>query len=269
MKRINAQGHPREYVYVAAFLLLFAVMLVILYAMPQAEIVRVSGTDGSLDLIQNNFDDTNYLISKESWESWPEKLYTPDDLTNLAGQTRFIEESEYKNIEYATHRLRLNLPPGGIYGIKLTSSDFSMRLYINGEEIDSVGVPGETRETTVPRVQTRVYYFASGSGEIELVVQAANFVHATDGAWPPDFYIGLQKNITRQNNISVALSFVIVGYLLTAFFDHLGLFCLNRKRKTTLVFALSCLLLALMNKSLVMMFFPEYNWFIGIRLESI
>jgi hypothetical protein len=174
----------------------------------------------------NSFEDINYLISKESWESWTEKLYTPEDLTdeNISGQSRLLDAEAYKTLQYATHRLRLSLPPGRIYGIKLTSSDYSMRLYINGEEIDSVGVPGETRETTVPRVQNRVYYFSAELGEAELVVQAANFVHAADGAWPPDFYIGSHENITTQNTVSAALAFLVVGYLLTAFFDHLEAF---------------------------------------------
>jgi hypothetical protein len=52
MKRISAQGRIREYVYVAAFLLLFAAVLAILYSMPQAQSVRFSGTYGYCDLTQ-------------------------------------------------------------------------------------------------------------------------------------------------------------------------------------------------------------------------
>lgn len=237
MKRINLHGRSREYVYVAAFLLFFVIMLVILSALPQAEIIRISGTQGNCDLTGSSFDDTNYLIAKESWESWPEKLYTPDKLNdkNIAGQSRLLDAGDYSVIQYATHRLRLNLPPGKTYGVKFTSSDYSMVFHVNGVKLDSVGVPGETRETTVPRVKSRVFYFISKDGEAELVVQAANFVHAADGAWPPDFCIGTQDNITRQNNVANALSF----------------------------------LLALMDKNLLRLFFPEYNWFIAIRLEYI
>lgn len=109
----------------AAFLLLFVVMLAIIYAMPQAKIVRISGTQGSLDFTQNSFDDTNYLISKESWESWSEKLYTPDDLTDesIAGQSHFLGAEEYETLQYATHRPPTLFMPLTAYGRRISASE--------------------------------------------------------------------------------------------------------------------------------------------------
>ncbi|MDR3070138.1 MAG: sensor histidine kinase, partial [Propionibacteriaceae bacterium] len=100
-------------------------------------------------------------------------------------------------------------------------------------------------------------------------VQAANFVYGRDGAYPPHLILGYSNNIEQRSKGNLAVSFMIVGCLLSAFLYHLGLFCLNRSRKTVLVFSLCCLLLATMNKKLILLLFPQYNWFVVIRIEYV
>ena len=135
---------------------------------------------------------------ENDWESWPEALYTPEDFAGgtVAAAPRILAEEDYKSIPYATHRLRLTLPPGQTYGISMLTSEYAMRIYIDGVETDSADSPGTTRERTEHRALERTYYFAAQSGEVEIIVQAANFVHAKGGGWPPRFYIGTAENMT-------------------------------------------------------------------------
>jgi signal transduction histidine kinase len=103
---------------------------------------------------------------------------------------------------------------------------------------------------------------------VTLTVQTSNFVHAK-GCLPPDFTIGSFENVERQSANDTAAAFVLTGCLLTSFLYHLGLFLLNRSRKNVLIFAVCCLLLALLSKKWFFVFFPDYNWFFAIRFEYI
>ncbi|MDR3365308.1 MAG: sensor histidine kinase [Clostridiales Family XIII bacterium] len=253
---------------IALFLLLVFAVLFGMAFLYHTKAIGLPIAEGYCDLSGRDLADTVYHIDGP-WESYPEELYAPGDFAGgIAGAPRFLAGRDYKDIPYATHRLRLALPQGpAVYGISMKSSDYAMRLYIDGREIDSVGAPGTTRESTEPRVLERTYYFTPQAGEAEIVVQAANFVHAKGGALPPDLYIGTAGNITGFDDANLAVSYLVIGCLMCAFLYHIGLFCLNRKRKTVLVFALCCLLLALLNKKLVLMLWPGYDWYVGIRIE--
>lgn len=257
-------GKRREYLYVAGFFCVVLALWTALYLMPQPIQVNAPNAEMFGELASADFGGVIYRFGGV-WESWPERLYAPAEL--YRGFPRQSDTVDYSGVQYITHRLRLALPDGVIYAITMTSADFSMRIFINGAEIDSVGEPGTTRETTVSRVLEKTYVFTPVDGTVEIVIQAANFVHSKAGCRPPVFYIGKHGDITRFVDAGTSMGFLVTGCLLAGFFYHLGLFCLNRKRKPELVFAISCLLLTIMSKKLYFLLFPAYDWFIGIRVE--
>ena len=262
---MSKMRRQKDLLYIVLFLAFILALWTALSLMPQPKKIELQGVDGYCDMSGATFAGTVYCYTG-NWDGWPEKLYTPEDF--IAGPSEPQGGSlDYINVQYATYRLRLKLPPGRTYGLYMTTSDFSMRIFIDGVQVDSVGTPGTTREETVPRVLERTYYFTESDGETEIILQTANFVHATDGAQSPSVYIGAYEDIIRFTNAGFAMGFLVVGCLLSAFLYHLGLFCLNRSRKSVLVFAVACLLLALMNKKLYFLFLPEYNWFVAIRVE--
>lgn len=259
----------KNLLYIFLFFLAVLAVWVSFSFVPQPERMDLPTTHGSYNLTGYDFENTVYRTA-DHWESWPGALYMPED---FAGgdlpDSRFIERPEYKSITHATHRLRLTLPAGKTYGISMLTSEYAMRIYIDGVEIDSVGVPGNTRETTEHRTLEKSYYFTPQSDTTEIIVQTSNFVHNKGGAWPPQLTIGTEQNITQRNNANISISFLIVGCLLMAALYHLGLYCLNRRRKTVLIFSICCLLLALLNKKLILLFWPEYIFDVGIRIEYV
>ncbi|GHV33048.1 hypothetical protein FACS18949_05990 [Clostridia bacterium] len=207
--------------------------------------------------------------SLQHWESWPEKLYTPADFESGAVTDTPVRltDADYRRIQYSTHRFTLTLPAGQLYALFVRSSDYATRLFVNGEEIGSVGKPGDTRETTVPRVQEKTYFFMAEDETVEILAQAANFVHGKDGGWPPDITIGTPENIQRHTTKLTAFRFAEVGCLLTAALYHLGLFFLNRRRKDALYLSICCVLFTLMTKSPIMTFLGDYNFNFWLREE--
>ena len=245
-----------------------AVWLVFIW-MPQPSEVRMTDGYGNADLSEGNFDDTIYFYH-DYWDSYPQKLYTPEDFDSgaVSEAPQRLDTEDYQNIDFATHRLELNLPAGVTYGLSTKSSDFSMRIYINGELIDTVGNPTDSKETNVPRTAERTYFFTPQTDTTVIVAQATNWVHR-EGSYSPSVRIGTAREINFYENYNLIMTFLILGGLLAAFLYHLGLFVLNRSRKPVLVFALCCLLLALMTSRLIPLFFPEYNWYVAIGFEYI
>ena len=258
----------RQPIYICAFLLIVIVAWTVLFTLPSPAETRLDDINVQ-DLSGSDFSETIYSNAL-GWESYPEKLYTPADFANgyITERPNSHEEMDYGAVQYATHRMRFMLPPGKTYGLLMQSADYSMRIYIDGIEVGSVGVPGDTREMTIPRTLKRTYYFATQSGEVDVIVQAANFVHRA-GAYPPKLYIGSVENIALKNDGNLFKSCAFFFCLITASLYHFGLFLMNRKRKTALLFSVCCLLLSFLNYKTILDFFPDYNWFFAIRFEYI
>lgn len=264
-----AKKEQRSYLSIFVFLAFALALWLAFLFMPRPAEIDLPQQTGEVDLLSADFDDVVYF-HRDYWDSYPEKLYFPEDFDNgtVDEQPTILHAADYERIGYATHVLKLKLPTDQVFGIKLKSSDYAMRLFIDGELVDEVGYPADNKEEIVPRTAERTYFFVPESDTTTLVVHAANWVHK-EGSYHPNLYIGSAESINAYENFSVAIGFLILGGLLTAFLYHLGLFILNRTRKVVLVFALCCLLLALMASNVPAIFFPEYNWYIALALEYI
>lgn len=255
-------------IYIISFLIIVLVAWLAFFAVPQPAIENLEKENGPVDLAEMDFSDTVFYY-QDYWENYAEQLYTPQEFED--GSTVppvHMEQADYEKYQYATHRMQMELAPGVTYAISMRTSDYAMRIFINGEEFDAVGNPGDTKESNVPRVAQRTYYFAPQESTVTIIAQTSNWVHK-EGAYPPKFYIGTANNIERHNNHSQMMAFLIIGGLLTAFLYHLGLFMLNRKRKPVLIFALCCLLLMFMTNKLLPLFFPACAWDILFRMEYV
>ena len=256
----------RDILAIAAFLILILVIWTGILALPSPGLVELSGYDGFYDFSDVNFTDTIYAYNG-NWKSYPEKLYTPEDFDSgkVTEQAVLSNTLDYSRVQYATHTMEVALPAGQVYGLFMRTADYSMRLFVNGKEMDCVGLPGESAETTTPRVLERIYAFVPETDITSLIMQTANFVHR-EGAFAPRFVIGdylaVQRRIGKDNLIAV----LVTGCLLSALLYHLSLYVLDRKRINSLLFALSCFWFAMLPKNLVMMF-EGYNWQIAFRVE--
>ena len=238
--------------------------------LPQANIIDLGEAEYGHTLIGRDLDNTVYTGAR-NWESWPQRLYSPADFAGgiVTDAPVLMTIDDFRTVQYATHRLMLTLPAGKTYAVNVRSSDYAMRIFIGDTEIDSVGVPGNSRETAEPRVLEKIYTFTPQAETVTIIVQTSNFVHSKGGCQPPVITIGTLDNILSLIQKRTAFGFAIIGCLITAALYHLGLFLLNRRKKHTLLFSACCFLFMLMTKSPVLMFFPNYNFFFWIRAEYI
>lgn len=260
--------NPRSLLSIALFLVLLLVLWAGLTLLPAPETVRLpEDAPGYRDLSGLDFSDTVYYV-KRGWDSLPGALYTPEDFADgvVAAPSVPSTSVDYAGVQYITHRQVLKLVPGRTYGLSMGVGDFSMRIFLDDAELDSIGVPGDTPERTVPRVDERTYYFTPRQEETTLLVQMANFVHR-EGVYPPNFTIGADTSITRLAQKHLIQSILVLGVLLAACLYYLALYLLNQRNRGSLVFSVCCALLALMNRQLIPLFWPEYNWHLAFQLE--
>lgn len=231
---------PRDILYIGLFLLLVLALWLGLSLLPGPALVRLPPeAKGGYDLTGVNFTDNVYYLY-QAWETWPEKLYTPDELPKAGPSITYSD-----NYPYATHRQTLVLAPGVTYGISLRSSDFAMRMFLDGEEIFTAGNPAATEAENVPSVRQVLYYFTPKTDRVEIVVQSSNYVHYLDGTKAPHIVLGRAENVAAHARAKDIKSGVIFGCLMTAFLYHLAVFLLNRRQRASLVFGLLCLLVGL------------------------
>lgn len=231
---------------------------------------------GCVDLSNFNFGEKLAYISHTSFLYYQNELYTPEDF-KLGKTTK--EPYDFGGVKgrvdpgnYGTYYIMLNLPGKGVYGLSSYSAMYSQRLFINGIEYPSNGVPGKTAETTISQTRHYTVYFIPNEGKAEIVIQFANFSHADYGGIVP-LYVGSQERIMERDAIAQQRVHILAGSTIMAFLFFLGMFFFFHKRYAFLWFSLSCfsigLRMLIVNEKVIMLLIPDLPWKVSIGLEYI
>ena len=165
---------------------------------------------------------------------------------------------------YATYRLLLtNLSPGRIYGISGYSATHAMRLWVNGEILIEVGVPGDSYENMTAGTAYFTAYFVASAEPTEIIIQRSGFVLAHGGRLNA-LYFGEQHHITTRLALShVRVSF-LAGITTMAALLNLGIFLFFKNQMRFLWFALYCFMIAMrtigIDNRLIATLVPGMDW---------
>jgi len=231
---------------------------------------------GYADLSNFDFNEKLAYISHTSFLYYQNELYTPEDF-KLGKTTKKPYDFDGVNGrvdpgDYGTYSIVLNLPGKGVYGLSSYSAMYSQRLFINGIEYPSYGVPGKTAETTIPQTRHYTVYFTPDDGKAEIVILFANFSHADYGGIVP-LYVGTQERIMERDAIAQQRIHILAGSTITAFLFFLGMFFFFHRRYAFLWFSLSCfsigLRMMIVDEKVIMLLIPDLPWKVSIGLEYI
>ncbi len=236
------------------FFCIAAISGVVFYAvsMPHEPVARAVG--GVLDLRGAAFEGKTYRLGGE-WEFYWGRLYGPADF-NAPQEKAFIpvpsswNSHGYPRTGYATYRLRILAPENAHIMLYVPEILSAGAVWINGEKVFSAGRLGTDRDSFVSYAKSDLVTAAAESGVFEIIVQAANY-EKVNGGLRHAFKIGLgeagnplPRSLLRRGCLLAALmgAFVVIGLYQLAF-------SFQRERHGAspiyLIFALSCLLLAL------------------------
>ncbi|WP_080797241.1 sensor histidine kinase [Arabiibacter massiliensis] len=266
-------GSRREKATLAAVL---AVMLLVCFALVflrndyRFQIVHleeVESTTGTWDLSDVDFSNTVVKIVGDV-EYVEGAILTPDEFAAREGEA-LTGDPGYA-YQALTSRIRLVMPEERTYALCDSSIDFAHRLFIDGEERFAAGVPAETADAFEPGYQTFSLEAYAHGGRIEVVQQAANFVHRESGGHD-GILVGLPPVVHAFIDAKGDIELVTLGLFLALFLVNLALWAFFRSYKSNLIFALLSLVWAvrtgITGAKMLYEVFPMLPWEAAFRVE--
>lgn len=185
-------------------------------------------------------------------------------------QERFREKMVCFGI--TTYRLNIQLdhPTDSLLALMIPDFYTAYQLWVNGVPIARNGIVGSDRERTRPQWLPQVQPFSAGEGQLELVLQIANFHHYKGGPAEP-ILIGSYERLRQQLENRYFILFLIMGLFLMTGFSLLAFTLVGYRGKGILVFSLFCLVNAYYAVGSehypLHHLFPAYPFQIAIRVE--
>lgn len=215
---------------------------------------------GHMDLTEVDLAREKWVNLNGEWQFYEGQLIVPpqggDFSQTLAvgeGEVRTVrvpgpwhlsDESESPSHGFGTYRLVVDLPQEGIYGIRTKTVRSASRVFMNGQEVISLGEVAETADTYVPGSRYEVGFMRPRDGKIEIIMQVSNYYY-TKGGIITSIEFGasddLIRKVNRETTFEIVLSFSFISTGILAFI----IYVLTRRQRYLLHFSLGCLFMAL------------------------
>ncbi len=236
---------------------------------------------GVLDLRNTDLTNGKVLLNGE-WEFYFGQLLNPGENPPIKTYTEFptlwnnttVNGKNLPAFGYATYKLDVLLPKHGPkLVLQIPEVYSSFRMYVNGELNGENGIPGKTKETSVPYWSTIISTIIPNNADtLHLLLQISNFHHKRGGPYH-QIVLGDRKMIILKKNRQIALDFTLAGCLFMGGLFFIGLYLFGQHDKAILFFALFCITygyrIAGVSPYSLHTILPDVSWFITIRLEYI
>jgi len=263
---MNQKLNPRLPYLSIPLIILLAVLLVSIANPPP--LYYVSSNYGKFDLRGMDFENYVALLGGVV-EYIPGVLLNPDEFDAWENETLFGGVSPYS---FSTSRIRIYVEDGKWYTFFRNSTDYSHRMYVNGEWLLDIGKPGETSETDIPNTG-RITFTAQGvDGVIEIVQQSSNHVHRSGGGhlW---WFVGTGTLLSDWTRAEQYQTSIILGSFLVLALLFLMLFFTHRRNFANLFFAIFCFVwfmrMGVTGGRVFTVIIPWLDWFWKFRIEYI
>jgi PAS domain S-box-containing protein len=238
---------------------------------------------GILDLTHWDFEKDGPVDLNGEYEFYWQQHVQPSDFSILSHQTlafvnvpgfwskQRLEGRKLPGQGYATYRLRVLL--NGMHqslALRFQDMGTAYRVYVNGKLLDSVGVPGEDRESTVPRYYPQVLGINESVDHLDILFHVSNFHHRRGGAWEA-IQLGQEGQLRDLRERRVGVDLFLFGSIFIMAIYHFGLFFLRKVDRSPLYFGLFCFVVAVRllttGERYLMHILPALSWGVGLKLE--
>jgi hypothetical protein len=252
----------------------------------QVTIEAPYAADGFLDLRSWSFESSGPVKLDGGWDFYWGKLLTPGDfpeggtsleklIFNLPSvwNDKVLNNYKLDGYGFATYRLRISIPEnikGEILALKIPYLFTSYRMWVNGVEASSNGVPGIDREGSIPEYSTQLYQFVSQGDIVDIVLQISNF-HHNRGGMRASVTFGTNTSLFSLHVKNILFDMLILSALFIVGLYHIVLYLLWRKEKTHLLFGVLCMLFSLRTgftgETILLSVFNTIPWIVHVKLE--
>ena len=240
---------------------------------------------GVLDLRNYNLQQNGYVYLSGDWEFYWNTLLTPesfktDTFSNVSyfkwpglWNGHIINGQKLNGQGYATHRLRVLLPPGQeSLKIKLNRVETAYKLWANGVIISEVGKVGTSRSTMEPDWLPVSKEIQITSDTLELVMQISNFKHRKGGI-AHNLLLGTPEALDNETSRLIIFDMFIISVMLIMGLYYFSIFWLRKVERAHLYFSLVLIFSAIFTlftgEILMKFFFPHGDWNLFLKLNFI
>ncbi|MFW5786450.1 MAG: LuxR C-terminal-related transcriptional regulator [bacterium] len=173
---------------------------------------------------------------------------------------------------YATMTATVLLPEGFTEGSLLVpNASTAYRLWANGELVAENGEPGRTRDETVPAYRIETARFSAASGELDLVLQVANFHHRRGGMWKP-IRIGPAEDVHSRITVETLYDLLLLVSFLAMAIYNFALYRMSGSRTPTplflaLVFIALAVRIPVVGQMVFTKLFVGFPWALQLTVE--
>lgn len=225
---------------------------------------------GVIDLRNWDFKRDGTVRLNGEWEYYDNELFSPKDFNGPLPSKKYLSiPGSYGEQGYGTYRLKLLLKDSkDLYSIKIEFLQSAYRLWENDNEIAEVGIVGKNKEKMTPQLLPKAGSFYNDNGQVYLTLEVSNF-YAKYGS-VDTLILGNAATIDKQDDNKLAFDLFLFGSTIIAAVYNLGLFLKRKKDKSTLYFAIVCLIVAIRTLFLGQRFFistfPNFSYIISGKI---
>lgn len=253
---------------------------------------HASSQGGVLDLRKWDFQANGAVPLQGEWEFYRDQLLTPESfqtahsspgktpeytgLVHVPGiwNSYIGSTGNPRATGYATFRLHVLVPEheNKIYGIKTDNIRSANRLFINGTEIGASGDPATSSRDGVQRNIPYAGFASINGGEIEILVQIANYSYSSGGMVYP-ISLGDYKTIMNiEKTEFFGDSLIAFGFLVSTIYFML-LYRLRRQETSLLylggISLFACIYVLTHGEKIIGDLFPALPYDVVLRLQMI
>ncbi len=229
---------------------------------PQDEYLKAE--NGRMDLASWDTKDTKILKLDGEWEFYWDELLGPEDFKTGShtepdgymqvpslwnGKT--LQEEKLPVFGCATYRLVLDeIPLRGVLGLKKNNIRLSSRIYVNGQELMSDGVPAQSAADYQSGNTPQIGFFNYNGGKIEIILQTANYEYINAGI-PASIELGNETAMLDRHQKDSLFAFAVFIILWTIallnFIFYFAARISGRREVLMILFSAFCFLFAIAN----------------------
>ncbi|MEP1034688.1 response regulator [Ekhidna sp.] len=203
---------------------------------------------GQLNLISHDFQRQESLSLNGEWKFYQSQFIDPK--TGIGENPILIQvpkrwdQSGLSAMGYGSYSLTIIKDTDIPLALKVPDLFSAYQLYINGQLLANMGVPGISKEDEQPgRKHNMVAFGHIKSDTLHLVIHISNFVHSKGGLGST-ITLGTLDYMMNEKFINDVYDVFMAGCLIMGAFFFLGLYLYGRHEKMVLYFALFCLVYA-------------------------
>jgi signal transduction histidine kinase len=244
----------------------------------QAQDVQPSAVEGVIDLRKLNQEELKSVALDGEWEFYWQQFVDPKSKENFELSTYAELPSSWNDIEidgsplgpdgYATYRLTILLDESvGLMALQMNVISTSYRLFINGDELLTVGIPATNKQETYPEYGPATVFFNPETVN-EVIIQVANFDHRLGGV-RDTVYLGDPYVLAKSKETALLTALFLGGCFFMMGLYHLVLYVINRDN-APLYFSLFCFILTIrvmVTGEIPITAFYSPDWYLLVKVE--